>query len=44
MADVTIIPHTYTVICRVCGTRRDGLRAHEVRRFEQDHQHGEAHG
>lgn len=44
MADVTTIPDTYTIICRVCGTRRDGLRAHEVRRFEEAHQHREARG
>lgn len=41
MADIVVTPLTYTVECRTCGARWDGLRDHEVRRFQQDHEHRE---
>lgn len=39
VGDFVITPERYSIECRVCGARRDGLRDHEVRRFEDAHEH-----
>lgn len=39
VGEFVITPERYSIECRVCGVRRDGLRDHEVRRFEDAHEH-----
>lgn len=36
---ITTTPATYDVRCSVCGSIRYGLKDHEVRRFEDAHEH-----